>query len=559
MSGQTGRWSGYLRDLLGYDPGPRDLERAAATIEEFRREFLPALKPGQLDPGCPFDPTHSSLFPRDPGLPAALERALDRRPEPEPAPQRGDITDWTMAQAQAALEHGLVSARQLAEAYTTRLEKYEPLLGAMAVATPAEALLRADQLDRDLAAGLKSGPLTGVPIGVKDLFDVRGVPTAAGSPIYRDRVPETDASVVALLRAAGAVLLGMTITHEFAWGATGENPHFGTPRNPWDQGRLPGGSSSGSGVGVAAGLFPAALGSDTGGSIRMPASLCGTVGLKPTYGLLSRQGLFPFSPSLDHAGPLTRRVRDAARLLTVMSAPDPSDPTRLPFPARDYERALEVAPRHLKGVRLGLVENWMGSRVCPGVRKKVKEAAQALEDLGAAVRPVSLPSDQDMLAVNLLISYPEGAALHLPTLSSRPGDYGPDVRRGLEQALGLTAGEYLAALGLRGPMCRQVDLAMGDLHALVLPSTPLTAPRMGEKLVSWEDGSQEEVNDALGRFTAPFNVTGQPALSVPAGLWQGLPVGLQLVSRPLREEILLWIGAVYLEATGWQPEPPDFP
>jgi aspartyl-tRNA(Asn)/glutamyl-tRNA(Gln) amidotransferase subunit A len=345
--------------------------------------------------------------------------------------------------------------------------------------------------------------------------------------------------VATRLREAGAVLLGKLNMHEFAYGPTGLNPHYGTSRNPWDGSRMPGGSSSGSGVAVAAQLAAGALGTDTGGSVRIPAALCGIVGLKPTYGRVSRAGVIPLAWSLDHVGPMTRTVADAALLLHVLAGRDPADPSTADVPVPDYRRALTG---DIRGLRLGLPRALFFDHLDPEVRAAVESAALSLQGLGASVEEVSLPRMPHAAPASFAIIAAEAAAYHEPYLRHRAADYGADVRARLTAGQFVLATQYLKAQRARRVVRADVDAALTRVDAFLLPTTPIPAPPLAAREVT-VDGVTEDVRWWLIRCTRPINVTGHPALSVPYGFTSGgLPIGLQLVGRHFDEATLLRIG-----------------
>jgi aspartyl-tRNA(Asn)/glutamyl-tRNA(Gln) amidotransferase subunit A len=389
-------------------------------------------------------------------------------------------------------------------------------------------------------AAQPGGPLSGIPIAVKDIIDVAGVPTTVGSPYYRGNVPARDAAAVEKLKAAGAFIIGKTNTHEIALGATGINPHYGTPRNPWDPARIPGGSSSGSAVAVASGMAAAALGSDTGGSIRVPAALCGVVGLKPTLGRVSTRGAFPLSWNLDTVGPLAACVRDAALLLQVISGYDPQDPASVDMPAEDFLAALEAG---VDGLVAGVGAGQCLDAADPEILLAVRKAAAVLESLGCSLREVSLDWMPEAASANRLMTQSDGAAVHRERLSRDPGSFGEDVRRRLEAGARTSSTEYALARRAQAEVRRRCERIFSSCAILLLPSTPVPAPlREGCSAI----GSAGQ----LTPFTAPFNLCGLPAMSVPCGLTRGgLPMGLQIVSRAGAEAVVLRAGRAFERAT----------
>ena len=451
----------------------------------------------------------------------------------------------TIREAGRALRARAVSAVELTRQALERVERLNPKLNAFITVTAESALGRARQADAELAAGKDRGPLHGIPIAHKDLFLTRGVRTTCGSKLYENYVPDHDAAVVERLDAGGAVSLGKLNMHELAFGITSNNPHFGAVRNPWNAAHIPGGSSGGSGVAIAAGMIFMATGSDTGGSIRIPASFCGTVGLKPTYGRVSRFGALPLVFSMDHMGPLTRTVRDAALALNVMAGYDPRDPASARHPSGDFV-PLEGCSIH--GLRIGIPHEYFFERLDPEVEAAVRGAVARAESLGAIVRPVRLPGMAALNATSLVIQYAEVAAILEPHLGDR-SLFGKDVMALIDQGRLLSATDYVNAQRLR----RQAQLDFREVwqeaDCLMTPTTAIPAARIGQTTVRVGD-REEEVRSVTTRFMRVFNVLGLPALSIPCGLTEaGLPIGVQIVSRPFDESLILRAGAA-LEDSG---------
>jgi aspartyl-tRNA(Asn)/glutamyl-tRNA(Gln) amidotransferase subunit A len=378
--------------------------------------------------------------------------------------------------------------------------------------------------------------------------------TTAGSKVLAGFRPGFDAAVVERLNAAGAIAIGKTALHEFAYGPTGVNPHYGTPQNPWDPGRVPGGSSSGSAVAVAADLVPWAIGSDTGGSIRIPAALCGIVGIKPTYGRVSRHGVLGLSWSMDHVGPMARTVEDAALALTAMAGFDPNDPASADVPAPDFTAGIGEG---VAGLRIGVVRDYFFRNVEPGVGAAVEEAARVLARLGADVTEVSFPLAAQSSVINLPIQLSEAATYHRALLAEHWGEYSPMVRGRLMPGFAVTAAMYLNGQRARALLTRQAQELLTRVDLLLTPTQPVGAPRIEDETVTI-DGHSEGVVNALTRLTRPFNLTGLPAISVPCGFTgSGLPVGLQLAGRAWEEGLVLRAAHAYERAAGWyQRRPP---
>jgi aspartyl-tRNA(Asn)/glutamyl-tRNA(Gln) amidotransferase subunit A len=439
------------------------------------------------------------------------------------------LTSAPLVQVASALRRRQVSPVELVDAYAGRIEA---AAGLRAYITPPDERARreAQRAERRLSRG-ETGALLGVPIAVKDLFATRALRTTVGSRILRDWVPSSDAAAVARLRAAGAVIFGKSNLHEFAYGVSTANPWWGVARNPHDPARSPGGSSGGSAIAVVAGLCAGALGSDTGGSIRVPASLCGCVGLKPTFGAIPIDGAFPLGWSLDHAGPLARTVDDAGVLLDVLSGGDAG---------RKARRA------STRGLRVGVLRGPILRNVKPPVSRQVEAAAAALRRRGLRVRDVQIPEMEWTVATQLVTLRAEASALHARWIRTRRRDYGADVRTRLQLGALVGGADYVLAQRMRARIRAAMSRVFQDVDVLLLPSTPVTAPVIGERTVRWRSG-EEPVDGALVRLTAPFNLTGLPALSVPFGAAAGLPIGVQVVGRWNDETHVLAVGGLIEE------------
>jgi len=458
----------------------------------------------------------------------------------------------TIREAAASLRTRRISSLELTRAALDRIARCDHRLRAFITVTAEEALAAARRADEELAQGHDRGPLHGIPIAVKDVFATRGIRTTCGSKIFADYVPDFDAAVVERLRAAGAVLVGKTNLHELAYGITSSNPHYGAVRNPRDPDRVPGGSSGGSAAAVAAGMVFMAMGSDTGGSIRIPAAWCGVVGLKPTFGRVSRYGMLPLDFTLDHAGPLTRSVHDAALVLNALAGFDPRDDTSSRHPAEDY-----VPPEDpsLDGIRIGLPENFYFTRVAPGVAEAVRKAAQRAEQAGAGVVPVRVPDVAAMNQISRIILLAEAAAVMQPYMERR-NEIGEDVRLLLEQGLLLSATDYIHAQRLRRLMREEYRKVWRQVHCLLTPTMPVSAPRLGQTQLHWDDGA-EDLRPGATRFVRAINMFGWPALSLPCGLdAQGLPLGAQIIGPPFAEARILRVAAA-LEARLPRLAPPE--
>ena len=445
----------------------------------------------------------------------------------------------TIREAAAALRARRVSAVELAAAAHARIARLNPKLNAFLTVTAEQALEQARQADAELAAGRDRGPLHGIPVAVKDLFLTRGTRTTCGSKVYEDYVPAIDAAVVERLRAAGAVMFGKLNMHEMAYGITSANPHYGPVSNPWNPKHSPGGSSGGSGAAVAAQMVYAAMGSDTGGSIRIPAAFCGVVGLKPTYGRVSRYGALPLAYSLDHMGPLARSVRDAAMVLNAIAGYDRRDPTSSRHPVVDFIPDDGCSIRQL---RIGFPTNFYFDHLDAGVESSVRGVFARAQSLGALVKPVRVPDIAALNTVGRVIQLAEAAAVAEPHLEHRE-KFGPDVLALFDQGRLLPATDYINAQRLRRLLIREFDRVWSEVDCLMFPTTPTAAPRIGDATVRL-GGRDEDVRLAVTRLVRGINVLGLPALALPCGLGaSGLPMGIQIVGPAWEEALILRVGA----------------
>lgn len=463
------------------------------------------------------------------------------------------------------LQRREISPVELAEHFLARFEKANGQLNAYITVTRAEALKAARASEARFMRGKQRGLLDGIPISLKDNLWTRGIRTTGGSQILRGFVPQQDATAVERLLRAGAVVLGKTNMHEFAYGVTSENPHYGVVRNPWDTSRTPGGSSGGSAAAVSAGLCVASVGTDTGGSVRIPASLCGVVGLKPTFGRISCFGTIPLAPSLDHVGPITRTCGDAALMLAVMAGRDENDAATLAQPnlrkigtLRELDARLRLRAARKPKFRLGWPKDYFFERVTDDVRRRIDTALNILVDLGAAIEEVPLPhaADGDEPSTSIALAEATHVHRHAGWFPAHLLEYGEDVRSRLQAGTEIRAADYLAALDVRERVRKDFSKALERVDAIVAPTTPVTAPRIGEKLLNI-GGTEETSRSALIRTNRPANFTGLPALSIPCG-WtdESLPVGLQLIGRRWEEESLLAIGRLFEQAMPelrWHP------
>ncbi|MSP79298.1 MAG: amidase [Dehalococcoidia bacterium] len=463
-----------------------------------------------------------------------------------------ELTDLTLTQASRLMRRRKLSPRELTQAHLTRIEKLNPRLNAYLTVTGDQAMRQAAASEERQTSGRLHGPLDGIPIGLKDLFATRGIRTTAGSKILGDWVPDHDAHVVSRLHAAGAVMLGKLNMHEFAFGVTNVNPIHGPARNPWDPERMTGGSSGGSGAAVAAGLAIAALGSDTGGSIRIPSGMCGIVGLKPTYGRVSRRGAFPLAWSLDHVGPMTKTVEDASLLLHAVAGHDPHDPASADVPTTNLSQGMHTG---IKGMRFGLLP--FGSSLEPAVAQALGSAQFTLQMLGGTIEEVTFPALEHAAAANTAILMAEAAALHRRWMDERPGDYGADVFNRLAVARLLPASLLVTAQRVRTLVRQQLNEVFTKVDVLLWPSLPIVAPPIAP-LGPVPGQLHRDIRVPISRFTPLANLTGVPAISLPCGFSpEGLPIGLQMLAAPWQEATLLRAAYAFEQATEWHNRRPN--
>jgi len=435
----------------------------------------------------------------------------------------------------------------LAETCLRQIERLNPTLNAFITICDTQAQINPQPSEQTIPFALANA-LRGIPLAVKDLFDTAGIRTTAGSKFFSDNIPESDAFVIEKIKQAGATILGKTNTHEIALGVTGDNPHYGTAHNPWDTTRIPGGSSSGSAIAVATGMALGALGTDTGGSIRIPASLCGVVGFKPTYGRVSLRGVFPLSWNLDHVGPLTSCVRDAALILQVISIYDALDPASLKMMAGDY---LGHLVDDIQGRKITLGVGEYVESADPEVLSAMQNAAKVFEALGCKVQEVNVGWMREAALANATMTRSDGAAVHRERLEEHPEMFGEDVRRRLMEGSKTTSTEYALARRTQTEVKKRCEVFFESQDFLIVPATPIAAPTI-------EGNDAVEQAARLTRFTAPFNLTGLPAISIPCGFTKdGLPIGLQIISRAWADAKVLNAAYAYEQATEWHKKRPE--
>jgi aspartyl-tRNA(Asn)/glutamyl-tRNA(Gln) amidotransferase subunit A len=468
-----------------------------------------------------------------------------------------DIALWDLSEIADAIAAKRISSVEATEACLARIEVWQPRVNAFLRLYKDKALAQARAMDAELAAGKRRGPLHGVPMAHKDMYYRKGELSTGGSAIRKDWVAPVTATALEKLDAAGVVELGFLNMAEFAAGPTGHNVHHGHCRNPWDQSRVTGGSSSGSGASVAARMVYGALGSDTGGSIRLPAAACGVVGMKATYGRVSRAGAVARSWSLDHVGPLTRTIRDNARMLAAIAGHDPNDSTTSEKPVPDYEAQLEGG---VSGLKIGLALPTEGLvPLDPAIGAVVQAAADALGKLGAKISTVTLPDFTALYRAAEVMVKCEAAAMHRPWMEKTPELYANQVRTRMEAGFFIPATQYIDALRLRAHFVKEfLSTSMDGVDAVILPAIPFPLPTIEETDTEEKDGPAVlKMVAGFTGLTRPFNTLGVPALSLPCGFDRnGAPIGLQLIGRPFDEALLYRIGHAYQGATDFHQKVP---
>lgn len=436
-----------------------------------------------------------------------------------------------------------LSPVELCEALLARIEQLDPTYHAFIRTTSDQALAAARAAEAEFLGGRITSPMQGIPFGLKDIIDLEGVATTCHSKLFIDRVAKTDADVTARLKAAGGVAMGKLSTHEFALGGPSYDLPWPPAVNPWGGAHFPGGSSSGSGVALASGMLPAALGTDTGGSVRNPASMCSIVGMKATYGRVSRRGVFPLSYAMDHVGPMTRNVADNAALLQVLAGYDPHDPGSADIAVPNFSAELGMG---IEGLKIGHVRHFYDGddQAHPEMAQAVDDAADTLRHLGADVREIKLPSLQDFTACNRIILGSEAYAIHRRWLQERPGDYGELTRQRILNGAGISAADYIDALRWRTRLIAATEAAMAGLDCVITASSLDPAARL--------DDPETLERSYPRQCRQPFNVTGQPAIAIPAGFSSdGLPLSVQLIGHAWQEARVYRVADAYEQAVNW--------
>jgi len=461
-----------------------------------------------------------------------------------------DLIRKSLLELELAIAGKDVSPVELVDAYLAEITAHDESLNVYVTVTADRAREEARALTEELARTGPRGPLHGIPFAAKDLMDTAGVRTTYGSAVFADHVPDTDAEPVRRLRAAGAILLGKTNTHEFACGATTNNPHYGATHNPWKQGHVPGGSSGGSAAAVAAGLAPLATGSDTGGSIRMPSAACGVVGLKPTWGRVSLRGTFPMATTFDHVGPIARSARDCAIAMNALGGFDPEDPWS---PRQGEEEYTRLLGRKVEGRRIGYDPGFRPVPVQAAVWENLEKTLRCFEELGCDVVEVKLPDAGRVLQTGFELTSAETAYAHRELLPGNEQRYGDDVRGLIQSGQSVDGMRVLAGQHRRMELARAFEnVVTADVHALVLPTLALEAPRIGQDTVEIE-GVALDVTLAMAAFTMVHNTTRLPSVSVPSGLGPGgLPTAIQIATGPYEDTLALGL-ADALETALWPP------
>lgn len=466
-----------------------------------------------------------------------------------------DLPGLSIAAAARLIRQGEVSPTELFDSSLREIEKHNSTLRAFISITEESGKKAAAAAELMLSAGYDLGPLHGIPLGIKDNIAIKGERTTAGGKILENWHPDKDATIISRLKQAGAVFVGKTNMHEYAWGGTSANPHYGHVRNPWDTSKFPAGSSGGSGAAVAASLCYGALGTDTGGSIRLPSAINGVVGLRPTYGRVSNSGIIPLAWTMDTAGPMTRTVEDCALLFNAIAGPDSTDPATASVPVDDFLSRLSVG---VKGLRIGIVPSYFFSHIQQDVKHAVESALKTFEALGAHVVEVDIKHIEGNISAQLTIESAEPSTYHQKSLRERPGDFGDDVRTLLEVGEMLLATHYLQAQRYRTLLRNEFLEAFKHVDVFICPTLPFTATDLGATTVEIESGVQEDMLSAIMQFTGVASLTGLPSLNVPCGFDSGgLPVGMQIIGAPFTESRLFSVGHSFQCATDFHTRRPD--
>ena len=442
-----------------------------------------------------------------------------------------ELAQLSISELAPMLREREVSPVELTQSVINRVKALDKEINSYVEYNEEKAVESAKKAEREIINGEYKGALHGIPMALKDILHIKGEKSAFGSKIHKDFISNEDATVVSKLKSTGVVFTGKLNMHEYAWGGTTNNPHFGPTRNPWNLEKIPGGSSGGSGAAVAADLTIASLGTDTGGSIRMPAAACGIVGLKPTHGRVSKSGCFPLSWSLDHIGPMTKTVEDAAILLEYISGYDANDPTTVSVPVDQYTSYLTG---DIKGKVIGIEEDYFFHNVDEKIELFVRKAIDQMEAMGAKVEIVKIPSLKYAQFAEMMTCYAEGGTIHAKNIRERPEDFGEDIRLDVKLAQAISSTDYLQAQQVRNMMKREFAKVFEKVDVLLAPMLPILPPDIGDLSAN-----------NLGVFSCPANLTGLPAISLPCGMSEGLPVGLQIIGPAFEEGKVLNFAYAY--------------
>ncbi|WP_342512086.1 amidase [Sporosarcina sp. FSL K6-1522] len=445
------------------------------------------------------------------------------------------LHEKTISELAPLIKEKQISPKEVTVAVLDQIEKLDSTLNAFIDVTAKKALQQAEKAENEIMAGNYRGPLHGVPMAIKDNIYLADEVTTMGSKIHQDFIPKENATVIEKLKENGVIFTGKLNLHEYAWGATNNNPHFGACRNPWDTDRISGGSSGGSGVSTATDMTIATLGTDTGGSIRIPASFCGVTGLKPTHGLVSKYGAFPLAWSLDHIGPLTKNAQDAAYVLEAIAGYDSKDPTSVTVSDTDYLNKLTGS---VKGLKIGINEKYFFNHVDAGVEEAVRNAITSLEKAGATIEIVEVPSLSLSEYAEMITITTEASAIHHQNLIARENDFGDDVRFLLKLGEIPSGVDYLQAQQIRSQINKEFKQLFNDVDVLLSPTLPFLPPKIGSD-TGQINGVEVGLLDHIIRFTGPLNLTGLPAVSVPCGFVNNLPVGMQIIGPAFSEGRIL--------------------
>jgi aspartyl-tRNA(Asn)/glutamyl-tRNA(Gln) amidotransferase subunit A len=461
--------------------------------------------------------------------------------------QEGNVLNWSLSTLSSAIRKKMISPAEVTNRLLQRIETENPILNCYVTILFEEAKERALEAEKEIMAGNWKGPLHGIPIGIKDIIYTKNIKTTMGSAIFKDFVPDHDAAVVERLKQAGAVIIGKQNTHQFAYGPTGDRSFFGPVRNPHNPSKMTGGSSSGSGAGVAAGLCYGAVGSDTGGSIRIPSAACGVVGMKPTFGRVSKFGVYPLSRTLDHIGPMTRTVQDNAVLLNVLSGYDIRDPFSVKSDTEDFTRLLDHG---IKGSIIGIPSSFFFEKLDIEVEKHIHQALEVLKSLGAEIRPIEIPGLHEIYLAHQTIIRSEAYALHENTLRDCPEQYEEEVKERLLSGLAPKGFEYVQAQQIREIASQVFHKALTEVDVILTPTISILPPDLQQREV-YINGHREQVRTSLTRFTGLTNLNGFPSISIPCGLSaSALPIGFQFIGKPLDEANLYRFANAYEQESG---------